>query len=215
MYRTRSAVKRQREEAQQEHGQPQTTIPMSILLRHVFPYMIDEIGQALQIGLICRMTYLAFRERRDFWEPFLWKLFKCRMNYWKAQYEFISPDILTFVSLLEQHYQMWPETLWNKYGLIGCVQSKIYFSRIHGRIPESICIGGDEFRGQFSFTNVAFCVYTERVPFNMVNYTGGLVYSTKKSDPAATTIRYMYNKNALYVYTSLDNVEKFWPIGVQ
>jgi len=185
---TRLVAKRKREEdlvaVNRNGGQPQTTIPMIVLLTHVFPFAFDTIAQAASLTLVCKLLHHWFRHKKEFWNPFLTEMMDTRFHLMERGH------------LLAKHYIMWPECILNVGGVIGVVQSKIIFWKSQTGHDGLYCLDkailmtyARKYRWMGISANDQISVYyrnwtqrdglgwkcIERLPFGEPHYTGGVI----------------------------------------
>ena len=177
---TRSVKKREREESdtrvKANHGQSQTTIPMILILTKIFPYSFmhteEPLHTALSIALTCKLSYHWFRERKEFWEPFLRYVINDRFDRMSQRMRYA----------MKMHYVMWPKLLFDIGGVIGVVQSKLLFEPYPWRTKEETkrAIGIGIVYPIYSntcyyFSHITGGEYVEKVPFDERNFIGACI----------------------------------------
>ncbi len=102
-----------------------------------------------------------------------------------------------YYTLIKRHYIMWPTTLIEFAGVLGCVKSKVLFVDC-GKVETGMIMyeRNEQTRHSLSCLYHNYLTqYVEVIPFGDANYTGGIIYGGRDSTPHAYPyIMYWYYK---------------------
>lgn len=100
------------------YGQADARLPMSILVKNVFPFAFDTYRQSVNIMLVSILVYKHAISTREFWELFLWKYIDSlagTLRYNNTGHCF------------RMHYIMWPELILKQTSLMNVIRSKVEY----------------------------------------------------------------------------------------